>query len=142
MSQTGTSGLPAQIGRYGRVRYRHMRGSPPPSFAGLPSQAQEGVLVERIRVSGLSMWLLYTGALLAAIAAIVAWYLPVNSFDSSCSLATRNRYDNDDACADAYRTQWFLFVSFVLAAVMLAVGGVVVARRLPTESRRGSAHGP
>jgi hypothetical protein len=107
-----------------------------------PTAFQEGAPVEKIQVSRLSMWLLYTGALVAATAAIAAWYWPVNSFDSSCSLATRNRYDNDGACADFYRTQWILFVGLVLAAIILAVGGVFVARRLPAAGRRGSVSAP
>ena len=104
----------------------------------LPWQSEEGAPVERIRVSRLWLLLLCTGSALAATAAIAAWYWPVNSFDSSCSLATRNRYDNDGACADFYRTQWIVFVGLVLAATILAVGGVFVARTL---SHRRSARG-
>jgi hypothetical protein len=107
-----------------------------------PTALQEGAPAKRIRGPRLSMWLLYTGALVAATAAIAAWYWPVNSFDSSCSLATRNRYDNDGACADFYRTQWILFVGLVLAVIILAVVGVFVARRLSDAGRRGSASAP
>ena len=90
----------------------------------------------------LSMWMLCAGALLAVAAAVAAWFLPVDSFDSSCSLATRNRYDNDGACADVYRTQWVLFVGSVVAAIVLAVVGAVRARRRRGTGRREPANAP
>lgn len=82
-----------------------------------------------IDVRLLSIWVLFTGAALAAAAAVAAWWWPVNSFDSSCSLATRNRFDNEGACGDFYRTQWILFVGLVIAAIACAVSGAIVAKK-------------
>lgn len=83
-------------------------------------------------------WLLFGSAVLATAAAVMVWYLPVNAFDSSCSLATRNRYDNDDACADAFSMLTRSLVEFVLAAAVFAISGTIVAiqrRNRPGERR-------
>jgi hypothetical protein len=76
-----------------------------------------------------SIGALFAGAILTAVAAIAVWYMPVNSFDSSCSLATRDRFDNWGACADVYRTQGIWFVGLVLAAIAFAVSGTIAAMK-------------
>ena len=79
--------------------------------------------------SRLWIWALFALAFLATAAAVVVWYLPVNADDSACSLATRNRYDNQGACADTVALLMRCFVGLIVAATVLVASGAAVAMK-------------
>lgn len=97
----------------------------------LPAIGYACVLGALITLNPTRHWslLLFGAAVLATAAAVMVWYLPVNAFDSSCSLSTRSRYDNEGACADVYSMLTRSLMGFVLAAIVFATGGVILARR-------------
>lgn len=72
---------------------------------------------------------LLTSAVALALAAVIVWFAPVVAHDSSCSLSTRNRYDNRSACADTIATLTTWFVALTAGAVVLAATGVALMNR-------------
>lgn len=79
-------------------------------------------------------------AAVTAAAAVVVWFVPVNAFDSACSLARRHQFDNQDACRDTISmlTRWF--VGLVLATVVF--GGVAAVLAIERHDPVDDHHPP